>query len=162
VRRFLRVIRLDDSDLQVFDRAATPGEWAVPGSFAFLDVEDADQLPRKRRQAFGQGLLGTESFGWTSLVEVAEIPEPEYKGVVERLAHHFVAHYGAPDLDEALAAAREEAEYTASVAEHDLHTLLAIERDVGEQGVVENLKVIHLTGADHSRLKIWGIEPDDS
>ncbi len=158
--RFLRAIRLDESDAQVFERPATPGEWAVPGSFAFLDV-DPSALTGKRLQAFNQGFLGTESFGWSSLVEVAEITDLEYKGVIERLAHHFVEHYGAPGLDAALPKAREEAEYTASIAEHEPHTLLAIDREASAEGVVENLRVVRLSGADHSRLKVFGIEPDD-
>lgn len=158
--RFLRVIRLDESDTQVFERPATPGEWAVPGSFAFLDV-DLSALSGKRRQAFSQGFLGTESFGWSSLVEVAEITEAQYKGVIERLAQHFVEHYGAPGPAAALPKAREEAEYTASIAEHELHTLLAIAREATEEGLVENLKVVRLSGADHEGLRIWGTEPDD-
>ncbi len=35
--RFLRTIRLDASDAEVYDQVAQPGEWAVPGSFSFLD-----------------------------------------------------------------------------------------------------------------------------
>lgn len=158
--RFLRAIRLDDSDTRVFDPPARPGEWAVPGSFAFLDA-DPSQLTGKRLQAFRQGFLGTESFGWSTLVEVAEISDAEYKRVIERLANHFVQRYGAPDLAAALPAAREEASYTASLCEPDLHTLLAIEREAGEEGIVERLKVIRPeSGADHGRVKIWGIEDD--
>ncbi|NIR32012.1 MAG: hypothetical protein GWN84_22440 [Gammaproteobacteria bacterium] len=158
--RFLRVIRLDESDAEVFERPATPGEWAVPGSFAFLDV-DPNALTGKRLQAFNHGFLGTETFGWSSLVEVAEISELDYKGVIERLAHHFVEHYGAPALAAALPKAREEAQYTASIAEHELHTLLAIERETSGEDLVENLRVVRLSGADHTKLKVFGIEPDD-
>ena len=37
--KLLRTIRLDPSDTFVFDKAAEPGEWAVPGAFAFLDAD---------------------------------------------------------------------------------------------------------------------------
>ena len=49
--KLLRTIRLDPSDTFVFDVAAEPGEWAVPGGFAFWD-EDPAQMSGKRRQAF--------------------------------------------------------------------------------------------------------------
>ena len=65
--KFLRAIRLDESDAQVYEQASQPGEWAVPGSFAFLDM-DPDTLHGKQLQAFKSGFLGTQSFGWTTLV----------------------------------------------------------------------------------------------
>ena len=37
-----RVIRLDDSDTNVFDPAAEPGEWAIPGTFEFANWTEAD------------------------------------------------------------------------------------------------------------------------
>ncbi len=49
--RFPKTIRLDSSDLQVFERAAEPGEWAVPGGFDFVGI-DAAALTGKARQAF--------------------------------------------------------------------------------------------------------------
>jgi len=156
--RFLRAVRLDESDTRVFERAATPGEWAVPGSFVFLDV-DPQTLSGKSLQAFKHGFLGTESFGWTTLVEVAEIEEGAYKGLIERLAHHLVEKQGAPSIAEAVPFARDEAEYTASIAERDLHTLLAIEREPGGDGVVENLRVLRPSAAGHSQVRLWA--PDE-
>ena len=37
--KLLRTIRLDPSDTFVFERAAEPGEWAVPGAFAFAHAD---------------------------------------------------------------------------------------------------------------------------
>ena len=87
--KFLRVIRLDDSDTQVYEQVSRPGEWAVPGSFAFLDM-DAESLQGKQLQAFKSGFLGTQSFGWTTLVEIAEIDDDAYQQVIDRLAAHFM------------------------------------------------------------------------
>ena len=36
--QFARVIRLDDSDLNVFEPAAEIGEWAISGAFAFSNL----------------------------------------------------------------------------------------------------------------------------
>lgn len=157
--KFPRTIRLDTSDLHVFPLAADPGEWAVPGGFDFLGRDPAG-FDAKERLAFHSGWLGTESFGRATLVEVAEIGEAAFFQAVERLARHFLKHHGAPDLAAALPAAREEADYAASLCEHGLHTLLALEREHGEAGLVERFRVIRPDRAvDHAR--IWQIMPDE-
>ena len=157
--KFPRTIRLDGSDPQVFETAAAPGEWAVPGSFAFAD-RDPETLERKERLAFASGWLGTQSFGRASLVEIAEIDEASFAQLVERLARHFVERYGAPDLVAALPAARAEADYAAELCEYGVHTLLAIEREVGEAGITERYRVVKPSRAqDHA--KIWTLEEED-
>jgi hypothetical protein len=131
----------------------------VPGAFAFAGHDPA-ALDAKDRQAFRNGWLGTESFGHTTLVEVAEIGEAEFSQTVERLARHFVDRYGAPDLAAALPAAREEADYAASLCDHKVHQLLAIEREAGPEGITERVRLIHPERAtDHAR--IWEIVPED-
>ena len=157
--KFLRAIRLDDSDTEVYERASEPGEWAVPGSFAFLDA-DPRSLAGKQLQAFKSGFLGTCSFGWTTLVEIAEIDEDEYQQVIDRLAAHFMEDYGAPHIAAALPAAGEEADYAATICEYPLSTLLAIEREFGEDGIVESLKVVKPNAGSHADVRIWAIEED--
>ena len=157
--KFLRAIRLDDSDSQVYEKASEPGEWAVPGSFAFLDM-DPQALVGKHLQAFNSGFLGTQSFGWTTLVEIAEIDDDEYQQVIDRLAAHFMDCYSAPHIAAALPAAGEEAHYAATICEYPLNTLLAIERDFGEEGIVESLKVVKPNAGNHGDVKLWAIEED--
>ncbi len=157
--KFLRAIRLDNSDSEVYELASEPGEWAVPGSFEFLDM-DPQSLQGKQLQAFKSGFLGTRSFGWTTLVEIAEIDDDEYQQVIDRLAVHFLEHHGAPHIAAALPAAGDEAHYASTVCEYPLATLLAIEREFGEEGVVESLKVIKPNAGDHSDMKLWAIEKD--
>ncbi len=159
VMKFPRVLRLDQSDTQVFPLAAEPGEPAVPGGFAFLN-RDPETLASKDRLAFASGWLGTESFGRATLVEVGEIGAEGYEALVERLAAHFVEHYGAPSLEAARPVAREEADYAAKLCEYGLNTMLALERDVTDEGLTERFKVIHPERAqDHA--KIWDIVADE-
>lgn len=154
---FPRAIRLDDSDVRVYETPARPGEWAVPGAFAFLDL-DLDRLDGKTREAFHRGFLGTESFGWSTLVQVDEIGEAEYAAVIERLAAHLMQRYGAPDLDAARVAAAEEAAFAASICNHPAHTMLMLEREVGEEGISENFRVVQATDPlDHGRVKVWTV-----
>ncbi len=158
--KFPRTIRLDSSDAQVFETAAEPGEWAVPGGFVFTGA-DPGSLTGKTRQAFGTGWLGLDSLGWSSLVEVAEIDQAAYDTVVRRLAAIFVERYGAPDVLAAMAVAGEEAAYAAGLCEHKVHTLLAIERELTEEGVVERFRVIVPARApDHA--KVWEIVPEEA
>jgi len=159
MRKFPRVVRLDTSDLHVFPQAATPGEWAVPGSFVFAEA-GIEGLAGKERLAFAHGWLGTTSFGFAALVEVAEISAADYAQVVEQLARQFVQRYGAPDLIEALPAARAEADYAAGLCDHKVHQLLALERDEGPEGIVERVRLVRPERAtDHA--KIWEIVADD-
>ena len=155
-----RSIRLDASDQEVFERPARPGEWAVSGAFAFLR-SDVARLEGKARMAFQCGWLGLESFGRSTLTEVAEITEAEFFACVERLARHFVERYGAPDLAAALPVARQELDDAAGLCEHKLHSLLTVERTLDDKGEIhERFRVVQPQRAqDHA--KIWDIEDDE-
>jgi hypothetical protein len=158
--RFLKTLRLDGSDERVFAAAAAPGEWAISGGFVFADRDPAE-LAGKDGQAFAHGFLGTTSFGWSTLVAVAEIDFAAYEGVIESLAQHLLVAYGAPDLGAARAAAREEAEFAASLATHRVNTLVAVERSWGPQGIVERFRTIEPPReTPHARL--WAIERDEA
>lgn len=154
---FPRVVRLDVSDERVYETVARPGEWAVSGAFAFLSL-DVEHAPGKVREAFRHGFLGTESFGWSTLVCVDEISLAEYGNVIERLASHLLERYGAPDIEAARAMAQDEAAFAASICEHPLRTLLAIDREIGDEGIAENFRVVRpADGLDHERVKLWTI-----
>ncbi len=158
--KFPRCIRLDASDLNIYARAAEPGEWVVPGGFAYADC-DPDSLERKARLAFHSAWLGTGSFGHSTLAEVAEIEPAGFEQVIEHLATHFVERYGAPDLAAARPVASAQAEEAAGLCEHKIHTLLAIEREMTEAGVIERFRVITPARAqDHA--KVWEIVPEES
>ena len=154
--KFLRTIRLDGSDPEVYEPAAEPGEWAVPGSFSFL-ADDPGSLSGKRLQAFRSGFLGTRTFGWSSLVEISEIDDDAYQQVIDALARHFMDEHGAPHIAAALPVAADEADYAVTICDHPLHTILTIERDFGDDGLIESLKVVRAAdGSDHTNIKLWG------
>lgn len=134
--RLPRTIQLDVSDLSVFDRAAEPGEWAIPGTFAFLGAEP-EEITGKRRAAFRGGFLGTGSFGWSTLVMVSDAPPEAVEAVTQALARHFVEAYGAPSLAAAREVAEREVTFAAGLCEHPVGTLLTVQREHGPEGVVE-------------------------
>lgn len=125
--KLLKTIRLDPSDTFVFERAAEPGEWAVPGTFVFADI-DPTSLQGKDRSAFRAGFLGVSSRGWSTLVQIVEADAASRADAVEQLAAQLVAHHGAPDMDAARAAADEELSFAQSLCDHDADTLIALHR----------------------------------
>lgn len=129
-----RTIRLDLSDTLIFERAAEPGEWAVPGGFMFLDADPA-ALAGKARMAFRSGFLGLGSFGWSTLVEVAEASPAEVEALISGFAATLTTRFGAPDAAAARAAAEQEIAFAASVAaDHEVETLIALHRTVDDGG----------------------------
>jgi hypothetical protein len=125
--KLLRTIRLDPSDTFVFDRAAEPGEWAVSGSFVFLN-DDAAKLEGKERSAFRGGFLGVGSRGWSTLAQIVEASEDDRLAAIRMLAHHLTEKFGAPSIEDALLAAEEEFAFANSLCTHPADTLIAVHR----------------------------------
>jgi hypothetical protein len=147
--RFPRTLRRDASDLETFAVAAAPGEWAISGAFVFAEREPA-MLMGKDLQAFRTGFLGTESYGWSSLVEVGEITPSEYEEVVEELAGYLLEQFDAPDRTAALAFAAEECKFAQSLCEGPLGTVVAVERSFGPQGIVERFRTVEAAAGEKS------------
>lgn len=137
-----RTIRLDPSDTLVFERAAEPGEWAVPGTFLFCD-RPAESFSKKEAIAFRSGFLGVDSFGHSTLVAVQEARPEERAAMVETLARALVARLGAPSLAEALPAAEEEVALAEGLCRgHDLNTLIALHRRHGGSDIHEQFRAL--------------------
>lgn len=132
--KLLRTIRLDPSDTFVFDRAAEPGEWAVPGSFMFMHA-DPDKLEGKARVAFRSGFLGIDSFGWSTLAQIVDASEADRAAIVALLTQRLTTNLGAPDAAAAGAAAEEEITFTASLCENADAAMIALHR-VQEDGAI--------------------------
>ncbi|RLK50256.1 hypothetical protein DFR31_0146 [Alkalispirillum mobile] len=156
-RKLIRTFRLDDTDDHVYPVAARVGEWAVPGAFVFRFAEQDPAIwTGGHRQAFLNGFLGTESFGWSTLVVVAEIEDAAYKTVIERVAHHLVEAYGAPGMSEALPYAREEVEYAASLCAHPVNTVLSVQRQAGPSGIEESYRTLReQANWEGEQVRIW-------
>ena len=125
--KLLRTIRLDPSDTFVFERAAEPGEWAVSGAFMFSDA-DPNQFDGKPRAAFRSGFLGVPSLGWSTLAQIVEASDDDRVKAIDTLAKQLVAHFGAPRIEDAVAAAEEEFEFASSLCNHPHDTLVAVHR----------------------------------
>jgi hypothetical protein len=132
--KLLRTIRLDASDMFVFEKPAEPGEWAVSGAFAFAHG-DLAKLKGKARTAFRAGFLGLNSLGRSTLAQIVETNEKDRRSVVELLAVRLVKHFGAPDLEVARTAAEEEIGFVTSLCDHPPGVLVAVTRS-NENGTI--------------------------
>jgi hypothetical protein len=131
--KFLRTLRLDPSDRFVFERAAEPGEWAIPGSFCFMGIAPL-LLEGKQHQAFRAGFLGLQSFGWSTLVVIVPIRDSELAAVQQALAQHLLMHHGAPDAATAREAAASEIAFTLEIADRPEQTVVAMARTFDASG----------------------------
>ena len=139
--KLLRTLRLDPSDTFVFERAAEPGEWAVTGSGLFVDA-DPEAMNAKARAAFRAGFLGLQSFGFSTLVEVAEIAPDERQALAEVFARGLVERLGAPSLEVALEAAQEELAFAASLCDHETGTVIAMRRTFAGGEIREHFRTL--------------------
>lgn len=154
--KLARTIRFDESDLNVFEHPAEPDEWAISGGFAFSNWSP-EMITGKARQAFANGWLGLDSFGRSTFVAVAQIEPAEYEDAAAALARHFVDVYGAPDVETALPAARDELAFMADLCdEHAPNTLLVVERSLTEAGVKEGFRAIVPADAELEAFAVHG------
>ncbi len=145
--KLARTIRFDESDENVFRRAADSGEWAISGAFAFSDFAE-DDLKGKPRQEFRNGWLSVEGLGRATFVATAKIEQAELDTLAMKLAAHFVQEYGAPSLEDALPVAEAELAHMLELCdEHRANTLLVVERELTDAGVREAFRVIEVADA---------------
>lgn len=134
-----QVVRLDDSDLQVFEHVAEPGEWAVSGAFEFLD-DSIESLTGKRLQAFRSGFLGIKTSGRSTLVAINSLSPDEYQNAINRLTVNILSNYGISQRSLALNVATEEIRYAESLCEYDEGTILALDREFTSDEIKESFK----------------------
>jgi hypothetical protein len=139
--KLLRTIRLDPSDTFVFERAAEPGEWAVPGTFMYWAMRP-EELLGKARAAFRSGFLGLGSLGWSTLAVVTEAGEADRGEATGMLARHLRERFGAPSETAARAAAAEEIAFAASLCGHPPGTLVALHRSVDNDAIRERFRTL--------------------
>ncbi len=152
--KLARAIHFDESDMNVFASPARTGEWCISGGFEFSNWGEGD-LVGKQRQAFANGWMGLETGGRVTFVAVTQVEAEEVSALIEQLAAHFVAVYGAPSLDAARPVAEAELDHMAELCEdHAPNTLLTVARDLTEAGVRESFRVIEAQSAGLEQFAI--------
>ena len=161
--KLLRTIRLDPSDTFVFEKAAEPGEWAVSGAFVFWNTDPAT-LEGKARTAFRSGFLGLGSLGWSTLVQLVDATDDDRRAAIDQLANQLVAHFGAPSVADAMAAAEEEVTFAQSLCTQPKDVLVAVHRSFEDGDVREQFRTLRPRNGEKparafSFLEVEGDEP---
>lgn len=156
-----RTIRLDPSDTRVFNAAAEQGEWAVTGTFAFVDCMPSE-MDNKAQLAFKSGWLGLGNLGRSTFVQVSVAPDEDAAAATRALAAHLFKDYGAPDMLTAMTAAQSEVAYASSLCDHPAGTLLAIEREMTEDGIAERIRIVPRSDEEGGHAQIWSISEEDA
>ena len=115
--KFLKAVRLDDSDSRVYAKegVAEDGEWLVCGGYAVCDLASGQHY---RPQCHcDTSFIGLTTFGRCTIAEVVEIDEITYHQHVQTLTRHFLNSLGAPSEEAARVLAEEEVAYTADLCE---------------------------------------------
>ena len=140
--RFLKAVRLDDSDARIFAEeggAAEDGEWVVSGGYAVCDLA---QGHRGVRCHCDSTFIAAGTRRRCTLAEVAEIDEAAYERVKQALSRHFLEELGAPTIEAARAAADDECAYTADLAGgFPADAWITVRREPTEDGVGERYSV---------------------
>jgi hypothetical protein len=97
-------------------------------------------------------------------VQIVEAGEEDRDALVETLAQRLVAHFGAPDIMTARAAAQEEVAFAASLCNHPADTLIAVHRTIEDGEMREAFRTLHPRGdrkpmRAFSFLEVEGDEP---
>ena len=154
--KLARAIHFDESDTNVFHSPARTGEWCVSGGFEFSNWSEGD-LTGKARQAFSNGWLGVETFGRVTFVATTQVEPAEVDALTQSLAAHFVQMYGAPSLEAALPAARDEVQHMMELCdEQDPNTVLTVARELTEAGVKESYRMVEPREAGLDQFAIHG------
>jgi len=122
-------------------------------------------MDNKAQLAFKSGWLGLGNLGRSTFVQVSVVPDEDAASATRALAAHLFKDYGAPDMLTAMTAAQGEVAYASSLCDHPAGTLLAIEREMtedGEDGITERIRVVPRSDEEGGHAQIWTISEEDA
>jgi hypothetical protein len=153
--KLAKTIQLDVSDNNLFECPAKPQEWAITGTFTFID-SDPEHWSRKHTFAFQSAWLGLNSYGNSTFVQVATISNYDHEFLIGSLAEYLIEKYHAPSMQDAKLAAKKEINDMIDLCAHPTGTLLSIERSLVENGIRERTRIIKPPG-EYPDKKVWDV-----
>jgi hypothetical protein len=140
--RFLKAVRLDDSDARLYageGGAAQDGEWVVSGGYAVCDLGNGHRRPGCHCDTT---FIAVASPRRCTIAEVVAIDPAAYADIKDRLARYFLDELGAPSLEAAREAAEDECAYTADLAGgFPDEVWICVKRETTESGLGEKYSV---------------------
>jgi uncharacterized protein DUF6505 len=140
--KFLKAVRLDDSDDRVLEDeggAAADGEWVVSGGYAVCDLAHGHRAPRCHCDTT---FVAAGARRRCTIAEVADIDDSAYEQVKQALARHLLEDLGAPSPEAAAAVAQDECTYTQELAgSFPTEVWITVKREPTDDGVGERYSV---------------------
>jgi hypothetical protein len=118
----------------------------VAGAFRYRHRDPATLVGREI-QSFKSSWYAIGAFAPALHVEVAETTAGELERTARELAAHLLDAWNAPDPTAAVETAREEIEFALALCAHPRGTVLALQREFNEQGLIERAVVIAEAGS---------------
>ena len=138
MKKFLKAVRLDNSDAEMYlaGGACDENEWVCSGGFAVCDLATGYRCtPRCYCDA---SFLSISSRARCTLAEVVEVEDHEIEIFKDSLTQHLMFDWKAPDHETARGIAEEEIEYTISLCEtFPAEVWITVTRSPGADGAIE-------------------------
>lgn len=133
--KFLKAVRLDDSDAEMFDAACDADEWVTTGGFAVCDlVEGLHRAPKCR---CASSFLSLTRDARVTIAEVVQVTDADVAIFRDQMRQHLVFHWKAPDAD-ALETANAEIAYTMDLASSFPDEVwITVKRTVNADGLID-------------------------
>jgi hypothetical protein len=136
--QFLKAVRLDDSDDELYRSSAAcdADEWVCTGGFTVCDLANGYRCtPRCYCDA---SFLSITRRARVTLAEVVTVTDADLAIFKDQLAQHLLFDWKAPDFDTAYAIAGEEINYTAETAAgFPPEVWITVKRTPGEDGAID-------------------------
>lgn len=136
--KFLKAVRLDDSDAELYRQtgACDEDEWVTSGGFAVCDLSAGYRCqPRCHCDA---SFLSLTRRARCSIAEVVDVADADLELFKDQMAQQLLFDWKAPDFDTARAVANEEVDYTAELAAgFPAEVWITVKRSPGADGVIE-------------------------
>lgn len=134
--KFLKAVRLDDSDAELYPTGACDeNEWVCSGGFAVCNLADGFRCePRCRCEA---SFLSIASRSRCTLAEVVDVEDGDIAIFKDQLTQYLLFDWKAPDYETARGLAEEEIDYTVELCEtFPAEVWITVSRSPGENGAI--------------------------
>jgi hypothetical protein len=134
--KFLKAVRLDDSDAERYGIACDEDEWVCTGGFATCDLATGYRCDP--RCFCDESFLSITRRARVTLAEVIDVSDADIAIFKDQLAQHLVFDWKAPNFDAAREVAEEEIDYTVATAEKFASEVwITVKRSPGKDGDID-------------------------
>ena len=138
MKKFLKAVRLDNSDAELYQQggACDEDEWVTSGGFAVCNLGEGYRC--EPRCYCDSSFMSLTRRARCTLAEVVEVEDADLEIFKDQMAQHLLFDWKAPDFDTARGVADEEINYTAELAAtFPTEVWITVTRSPGEEGAID-------------------------